>query len=152
VSTASNAPRDTGVTRVPCLPPGAANSLRVTEDLGPDPAAYMPDTRAAAAADGRAFNHMRRPDGADTMQANLEARERNVNNARNRRHFPFKNQRQMLFTELTKSGRRTAPGRVWVSEQGGRVPTREPKPEERRKAMIRVQPPVLPPRIKRNMR
>ncbi len=135
------------MTKLHVLPPYAPRRLVVVDDLGPDPKHYAP------AADGASLAQAARADGADRLQTNLENRAQLLGErARGVSHPRPKG--SMVVTEVgtvRRKGRRTrVPRRVWVSDRAGEA-TREPTAAERRRAMLRVQPPVLTPRIKRNM-
>ena len=94
------------------------------------------------------MHSVRAPLFADDLQSNLEARDRRL--APDAQHWPYRKTGRFLFTELTRPSKKVPmAARVWVSEKG--VGIREPSEHEGRAAAVRAQPPILQPRIKRNM-
>ncbi|KOO53027.1 hypothetical protein Ctob_013235 [Chrysochromulina tobinii] len=94
------------------------------------------------------MHSVRAPLFADELQSNIEARARRL--APDAQHWPYRKTGRFLFTELTRHSKKVPmAARVWVSEKD--VGTREPSEREGRAAAVRAQPPILQPRIKRNM-
>ena len=94
------------------------------------------------------MHSVRAPLFADELQSNIEARARRL--APDAQHWPYRKTGRFLFTELTRPSKKVPmAARVWVSEKG--VGIREPSEHEGRAAAVRAQPPILQPRIKRNM-
>jgi hypothetical protein len=94
------------------------------------------------------MHSVRAPLFADELQSNIEARARRL--APDAQHWPYRKTGRFLFTELTRHSKKVPmAARVWVSEKD--VGMREPSEREGRAAAVRAQPPILQPRIKRNM-
>jgi hypothetical protein len=85
---------------------------------------------------------------SDTLRTNVERRQRRL--APDAHHYPWRNKGRIIFSDVQRPHRKVpVAARVWVAEKGQGV--REPTESEARHAAVRAQPPILKPRIKRNM-
>jgi len=96
----------------------------------------------------REMRSVRAPAFADQLQSNVEMRSRLC--APGAQHWPYRNTGRILFTEVTRPHKKVAfAARSWVADKATGI--REPTESEARTAAVRTQPPILQPRIKRNM-
>ena len=142
------------------LPTAAAGGGEGSRPFWVDPtaaaAAPITTTTPAAAAELSAdeLHSVEAPDFGDTLAARAELRGRRL--APDAQHWPPRNERRMVFTELGLSGdsqKKRSATRVWVAEAAADHSTalRAPTAEEEQRAKIIAKPPILRPRIKRNM-
>ena len=93
------------------------------------------------------------PDFGARMMDNLERRARRLSPDQpgsNRLGTP-PNKGRYVFTEVVRPHKKVPiAARVWVSEKG-KLHTRAPDARELRMSRLRAQPPIMMPRIKRNM-
>lgn len=89
------------------------------------------------------------PDFLDTLRRNVEIRNQRVKWRAEGRHFPYPNKGRIIFTDVVRPHRNVQMARrSWVAVKGQGIV--EPTESEARAAAIRVQPPVLRSRLKRN--
>ena len=89
------------------------------------------------------------PDFLDTLRRNVEIRNTRVKWRAEGRHFPYPNKGRIIFTDIVRPHRNVQMARrSWVAVKGQGIV--EPTESEARAAAIRVQPPRLRSRLKRN--
>jgi len=131
---------DVGVTTIN---PRGMPVFVVEDDVGGKPEAYLPKGLL------NKLRRVRHVDNADRLEVNLRKRSANLASAGQRAKYASAD--SLVFVDTSERLKSRAPSssarRVWVSSKEG---LREPSEAETRAAMLRVQPPQLLPRIKRN--
>lgn len=128
---------------------GAATWRAAEQSFGRGPGEKAPLGVATAPEELRM---VREPEFGERMAANLEKRSRRLSADQPGSNVVGQtpNRGRMVFTEVVRPHRKVPlAARVWVSERGQPY-ARKPTEHERRMSQLRVQPPLLMPRMKRN--